>query len=117
MSKFSEQVKAIEKFQKLLEQRCEADVKKNYKATHEVEEQKVELQYGRKYCKVVRASYTRHNPPTKIRSYVHCFIEIATGDIYKAATWNAPAKHVRGNINSPDHGMNAVGVYGANYLR
>jgi len=30
---------------------------------------------------------------------VHCFVEKESGDIYKAATWNAPAKHVRGNIN------------------
>ena len=31
---------------------------------------------------------------------VHCFVEIATGDIYKAATWNAPAKGIRGNIQN-----------------
>lgn len=29
---------------------------------------------------------------------VHCFVEIATGDIYKAATWSAPAKGKRGNL-------------------
>lgn len=26
------------------------------------------------------------------------FVDNATGDIYKAAGWNAPAKHVRGNV-------------------
>jgi hypothetical protein len=31
---------------------------------------------------------------------VHCFVEIATGDIYKAAGWNVPAKGVRGNIQN-----------------
>lgn len=29
---------------------------------------------------------------------VHCFIDKATGDVYKAAGWKAPAPHVRGNI-------------------
>lgn len=29
---------------------------------------------------------------------VFCFVEKATGDIYKAATWSQPAKGVRGNI-------------------
>jgi hypothetical protein len=30
---------------------------------------------------------------------VHCFVEIETGDIYKAAGFSAPAKGIRGNIN------------------
>jgi hypothetical protein len=29
---------------------------------------------------------------------VHCFIDNATGDVYKAAGWKAPAKGARGNI-------------------
>jgi len=29
---------------------------------------------------------------------VHSFVDKTTGDIYKAASWNAPAKHARGNI-------------------
>jgi hypothetical protein len=40
-----------------------------------------------------------------IRNYigqtsVHCFVDIATGDIYKAATYNTPAKGVRGNLKN-----------------
>jgi hypothetical protein len=31
---------------------------------------------------------------------VHFFVEIATGDIYKAASWNVASKGVRGNINN-----------------
>ena len=30
---------------------------------------------------------------------VHCFVEKASGDIYKSASWKIPAKGVRGNIN------------------
>jgi len=31
-------------------------------------------------------------------SSVHCFVEIETGDIFKPASWSAPAKGVRGNL-------------------
>ena len=37
------------------------------------------------------------NPDGSGRS-VHCFIDNATGDVYKAAGWKAPAKGIRGNI-------------------
>jgi hypothetical protein len=30
---------------------------------------------------------------------VHCFVDRVTGDIYKASSWKAPAKGIRGNIN------------------
>ena len=48
---------------------------------------------------------------------VHCFISKENGDIYKAASWRIPAKHVRGNIFADDYGMSAVTIYGANYLK
>jgi hypothetical protein len=49
---------------------------------------------------------------------VMAFIEIATGDIYKPASWAAPAKHVRGNVFSDKNGMEAVdGPYSIRYLR
>ncbi len=54
---------------------------------------------GRKYIKLIRAE---NDPDTgERRSYsgsVHSFVEVATGDIFKAASFKAPAKHARGNI-------------------
>ena len=48
---------------------------------------------------------------------VYCFVSKANGDIYKAATWAAPAKHVRGNIFDANYGWKtAVNLYGANYI-
>ncbi len=47
---------------------------------------------------------------------VHCFVDIKTGDVLKAATWRAPAKHARGNVFSADGGRGAMGPYGAHYL-
>ena len=47
---------------------------------------------------------------------IFCFVDKTNGDILKAATWRAPAKHARGSIFALDNGIGAVGVYGANYL-
>ncbi len=49
------------------------------------------IEMGKRFAKIVVTSWGQKS--------VHCFVEIATGDIYKAATWSAPAKGVRGNIS------------------
>lgn len=49
---------------------------------------------------------------------VYCFLDYQ-GNIYKAASWKAPAKHIRGNIIA-DHEYSwgkGLGDYGATYLR
>jgi hypothetical protein len=51
---------------------------------------------GRKYLKVVDGRPTDGGPLAG--GSVHAFIEIATGNVYKAAGYNAPAKHVRFNL-------------------
>jgi hypothetical protein len=66
---------------------------------------------GRKYTRIVAA-----RAGDKHSTRVHCFVEIATGSIMKAAGWKAPAKHARGNINDPDGGRSAMTPYGARYL-
>lgn len=60
---------------------------------------------GRKYAKVVNDSR------------VHCFINKENGDVLKAACYNAPAKHARGNIYNDDNGLDCMGPFGAAYLR
>lgn len=45
---------------------------------------------GKKFHKVMEKSLNSNS--------VHCFVEVETGDIFKAATFNAPAKGVRGNL-------------------
>lgn len=69
-----------------------------------LETPKITVNVGRKFDKLVAKG-----------NGVHCFIERSTGDIYKAASWSAPAKHARGNIYSEDM-LEGVNVYGANYL-
>jgi hypothetical protein len=45
-------------------------------------------------------------------SSAHCFVDMATGDVLKAASWAAPAKHARGNIYDADNGLSGMGPYG-----
>ena len=65
---------------------------------------KVSITFGRKYAKVIRGTS------------VHSFVDITTGDIYKAASYQSPAKHIRGSIWEADQGyLSAWSTYGANY--
>jgi len=50
-------------------------------------------------------------------SAAFCFIDKATGDVLKAASWAAPAKHSRGNIFDESNGLGSIGPYGPAYLR
>ena len=60
---------------------------------------------GRKYFKVV------------ISGSVHSFIDKTSGDILKPASFNAPAKHARGNVFSKTSGSEALDINGnVNYL-
>ena len=45
------------------------------------------MSFGKKYIKVIQED-----------SSVHAFIDRKTGDVYKPASWKAPAKHVRFNL-------------------
>lgn len=50
-----------------------------------------ETNFGKTWIKVIEIT-----PPSTQRS-VHCFIDM-NGNLYKAASWNAPAKGKRGSI-------------------
>lgn len=60
---------------------------------------------GKKYIKIVknRAAWA--------------FIDKVSGDIFKPASWAAPAKHARGNIFDESNGMKYMSAYGPDYLR
>ena len=46
----------------------------------------VTVKKGRKYFKVI------------CDNSVNCFVDVNNGDVYKPASWNKPAKHVRFNL-------------------
>ena len=45
------------------------------------------------------------------------FVNLETGDIFKSASWKAPAKGVRGSVMAEDYGISCFGPCGVNYLR
>ena len=65
---------------------------------------------GSRYVKVVRQE-------NGIDGSVHCFVDKTNGNVLKAASWKAPAKHPRGNIFDEDNGAGAMSQWGAKYLR
>ena len=59
------------------------------------------IKKGRKYLKIVNQQFDDMgpNPTNQYRDgSVHAFIDRETGDVYKPASWNKPAKHVRYNL-------------------
>ena len=52
---------------------------------------------GKKYLKVVREEYDERNDRWRDTT-VHAFVDRETGEVYKPASWKAPAKHVRFNF-------------------
>jgi hypothetical protein len=60
---------------------------------------------GTKFMRIVRST-----AGGTARS-VYCFIDLRNGDILKAASWRAPAKHARGSVMADDYGVSAVGPY------
>ena len=71
---------------------------------------------GRKNVKVVRRTVYDDGSMSKGGS-AHCFVDMTNGDVLKAASWKAPAKHARGNIFKDDNGLGAIAPQGhVNYL-
>ena len=52
---------------------------------------KFSIQSGRKYHKIVQTDSGEG-------AAVHAFVDKKTGEVYKPASWKAPAKHVRFNL-------------------
>ena len=53
------------------------------------------IESGRKYHKIVMEVPNDNRPPSRS---VHAFVDRTTGDVYKPASFKAPAKHVRFNL-------------------
>ena len=53
------------------------------------------IESGRKYHKIIMEVPNNNRPPSRS---VHAFVDKKSGDLYKAASFKAPAKHVRFNL-------------------
>lgn len=68
----------------------------------------LELIPGKRFIKVVKRDVNSRS--------AWAFVDKATGDVYKAASWAAPAKHARANIYDRES-WKTVDAYGPAYLR
>ncbi len=68
----------------------------------------LEIGGGRKYTKIIMN--------TGNQKMVWGFIDRTNGDVLKAATWKAPAKHPRGNLYDPYGGMLNINWTGPAYM-
>jgi len=74
-------------------------------------DEKLLVNKGRRYDKIIQEDVGKdHN-----HRRVWAFIDKTNGDILKAATWNKPAKHARGNIYEDDS-MQFVTYSGPAYM-
>lgn len=62
---------------------------------------------GRKYYKVIMVNNQQS---------VHAFVDKKTGDLYKAAGWNAPAKGVRFNLLTDMEMLKSIADWSGSYL-
>ena len=62
---------------------------------HEAPSYKFVIESGRKYHKIIMEVPNHNRPPSRS---VHAFVDKKTGEVYKAASFKAPAKHVRFNL-------------------
>lgn len=103
-------VKVAERFQGFVN-KVQTEVAKHYKEKFTMlTVPDMEVEEGSKFYKVVTNNHSQRS--------VYCFVNKQTGDIYKAATWRAPAKHVRGSIFDANFSYGkGVSLYGGSYLR
>ena len=54
---------------------------------------------GKRYYKIIQQEFETWEKSRYYGQYrdgsVHCFVDKETGDVYKPASWSAPAKHIR----------------------
>ena len=68
---------------------------------------KFKVYTGKRYYKIVQQEFETWEGSRNYGKYadgsVHCFEDKETGDVYKPASWQAPAKHIRFTFQNVDH--------------
>ena len=68
---------------------------------------KFKVYSGKRYYKIVQQEFETWEKSKYYGQYrdgsVHCFVDKETGDVYKPASWAAPAKHIRFTFQNVDH--------------
>ena len=94
-----------------MERMLERDSESRYAAEqlNDIQNGKVNLMYfkvytGKKYYKIVSREFDTFRDRNEYRDgSVHAFVDKETGDVYKPASWKAPAKHIRYTFQNVKH--------------
>lgn len=78
---------AINSYLEKLTQHANIDFEKTFPTK---EKHSFRADYNKRWIKIVNKRFGQ--------TMVFCFVDPSNGDIYKPASWNAPAKGVRGNL-------------------
>ncbi len=100
----------IREFVKRVETESNIDLRKTYTSPNYDPTKTFDVSFGRKYAKITSKD------SNGMSGGVWGFVNMENGDLLKAASWSAPAKHARGNIESAAYFENYVWT-GPNYLR
>jgi hypothetical protein len=68
------------------------------------------IEPGNKYLKIVMSDGDKTNHS------VHAFVDKKTGDLYKPATWRAPAKGIRFNLFNDMKKLESIADWAGGYL-
>jgi hypothetical protein len=83
--------------------------------THPASTPRISFSEGKKYIRVIRQRPCVYGVFED--ESVYCFIDTTNGDVLKAASWKAPAKHKRGNIFDQWNGLRNCSWTGPAYLK
>jgi len=75
----------------------------------------LQIKKGKRYIKIIKVE--QGGGGSSVFTFIDAKEGQTFGDILKAASFRAPAKHARGNVFDGSWGVNSVGVYGPAYLR
>jgi hypothetical protein len=80
----------------------------NYPTIPVDQRDKLEVSLGKRYAKIIRTDGAGRS--------AFAFVDLTNGDVLKPASWAAPAKGARGNVNNIDS-WQTITPYGPKYLR
>jgi len=72
---------------------------------------------GKKNAKIIISHYPDEATDRDKQISVWAFVDVATGNVLKPASFRAPAKGARGNIYNDGHDVSKMTAYGPQYLR
>jgi hypothetical protein len=97
--------------------KVQAAISKDYAANFPIlTRPEVVYTMGARYARIIKKDVDSNGRIAESGS-VHSFVDLTNGDVLKAASYKAPAKHARGNLFSPQGGAESMDERGSIHYR